>query len=102
MDKVTALPVSPASESLLDAYSGAIADGYNKLLDLGQFDRESAQMMVGFLSEATITFRTMCNEALAARFEHAADNLRNDWRSFKHVIPALWAAINSDRQASGQ
>lgn len=100
MDKVKALPASPASESLLDAHMGAIADGYNRLLDVGQFDRESVQMMVGFLSAATITFRTLCNEALAVRFEHAANDLRNDWRTLPHVIPDLCAALNSDRRAT--
>ena len=102
MGNVTTLPVSPAAESVLDAYLDTISAGYNNLIDVGRFDRESAQMMVGFFSAATITFRALCNEGLAAQFERAANDLRYDWRSFPRVIPALYEAIKRDRQRSGQ
>lgn len=95
MDNITKLPVANRNPSLLDAYRQAIADGYNKTVDCGRFDRSTVNVMVGFLSAATITLRITGNGYWAARFEEYAGMLEQNWSLYERCVPALCAELDA-------
>lgn len=95
MSQVLSMEAPISKLSLLDAYRQALADGYNSAVDTGRYSESAAQVMMGFLSAATIALRVLGDEPWATRFEQSAERLKEDWACFEEEIPALCADLDA-------
>lgn len=82
------------SQRLLHAYRQVIGEAYNRTVDIGRYDRHTANVMTGFLSAATVALRPSGQEPWAARFEQAGHRLNEDWTCYQTEVVALCAAID--------
>lgn len=89
MAQLFKLDIANDRPSLIDAYHEALVDGFNALVKVGEFDRESALTVVGFLSAATIALRVIGHETIARRFECDAERISDNWTSLETVVRDL-------------
>lgn len=84
------------SNSILrSVYLEAIAEGYNSTKAVGRFDKATVNVMVGFLSAATIAFRATGDEEWAELLEECATKLNKDWKQYEELVVALHAKLSA-------
>lgn len=57
MKKIASLHPNKAMPTLAHCYRDAIADGFNRIVDVGHFDAPTSNCMIGFLAAAAIAFK---------------------------------------------
>lgn len=72
-----------------EAFRQGIVDGWNALVDVGKIDKASVNVMIGFLSGASIAFRVVGDEPAASACETAAQRLVSSWHQYEPCITKL-------------
>lgn len=72
-----------------------IRDGFNRIVEIRQFDKEATRVMMGYLSAGAIALRCNGLDGPAQEFVNAAQAIECNWGAFEHVIRRLLEQFNA-------
>lgn len=95
MKKIVPLrPNQSVLPNMITSFRDSIVEGFNKIVDLGVFDAQASNCMIGFLSAACIACKCTGHLAYAQVFEDSAIRLKNDWTQFEDVCRSTVSTID--------
>lgn len=94
MGSVHALPLAARSApNLLDELLNGVADGYNRLVAIGRFDKAATRVMMGYLCAGSVALRCNGLDSEAEVFLQAAHAIERDWTRFCRIVRKLYTDL---------
>lgn len=79
----------PGETRTLEELLNGMADGFNRMVEVGRVDRVTTRVMMGYLSAGAIALRCNGLDDAADLFLEAARELEANWESFEDVCRKL-------------